>query len=298
MKEKHFCGTIALVGRPNVGKSTLLNAILGEKLCITSRKPQTTRHAILGIHSTENHQSIYVDTPGFHQSKKKMLNRIMNKTALNSLVGVDIIGFVVEATVFKPEDEALLEQIQASSAPCVLIINKMDRLKTQDFILPFIESMQERCDFAAIIPLSAKRKNQAKALAEILQSMLPEGAAIYDKDTYTDRSVKFLCAEILREKIFRLCGEELPYGSSVEIEAYEEGEKIDKIHALIVVDKESHKRMVIGEKGRKLKQIATEARQDMERMLSKKVFLQCFCKVQSGWFDDAKLLTQFGYGKY
>lgn len=298
MKEKHFCGTIALVGRPNVGKSTLLNAILGEKLCITSRKPQTTRHAILGIHSTENHQSIYVDTPGFHQSKKKMLNRIMNKTALNSLVGVDIIGFVVEATVFKPEDEALLEQIKASSAPCVLIINKMDRLKTQDLILPFIESMQDRCDFAAIVPLSAKRNNQAKALAEILQSMLPEGAAIYDKDTYTDRSVKFLCAEILREKIFRLCGEELPYGSSVEIEAYEEGEKIDKIHALIVVDKESHKRMVIGEKGRKLKQIATEARQDMEHMLSKKVFLQCFCKVQSGWFDDAKLLTQFGYGKY
>ncbi|OGV26590.1 MAG: GTPase Era [Legionellales bacterium RIFCSPHIGHO2_12_FULL_37_14] len=298
MENKPHCGTITLVGRPNVGKSTLLNAILGTKLSITSRKPQTTRHAILGIHTVPNYQCIFVDTPGFHLAKKKLLNRLMNKTAINSLIGVDVIGFIIEACIFKPEDVALLELIKAANLPCVLIINKVDLLKDQNLLLPFMQKIQENFAFAALVPISAKKNMQIAALIKVFHSMIPLGEPRYSEDLYTDRSRSFLCAEILREKIFRLCGQELPYGSSVIIESYEESVTLDKIHALIIVDKESHKRMVIGEKGKRLKQIATSARLDMEKLLDKKVFLQCFCKVKSGWLDDAKLLTQFGYGKH
>ncbi len=294
---KNHCGSIALVGRPNVGKSTLLNAIIGEKLCITSRKPQTTRHAILGIHTSESHQSIFVDTPGIHQTEKKLINKLMNKTALRRLFGVDIVGFVVEAMQFEPEDEAILQQIKLANLPCVLVINKIDCLNAQDELLPYIEKVQSLYNFKAIVPVSAQKGTQIKKLLQVFQSILPEGEFTYSAEHFTDKPVRFLCAELLREKIFRLCGQELPYATTVEIEAYEEGPKVDKIHALIIVDKDSHKRMIIGEKGLKLKRIATEARQDMERLIGKKVFLQCFCKVKAGWSDDEQLLNQFGYGK-
>lgn len=295
-KKVSRCGMIALVGRPNVGKSTLLNSILGEKLCITSRKPQTTRHRILGIHTVENVQAIYVDTPGLHKEGKKMMNRLMNQAAITSFHDVDVIGFVVEALKFKPEDEFVLQQIVSAEVPCVLIINKVDLLADKNQLLPFLEKMQALHDFAAMVPVSAKSGEQVQRLEEVIQTFLPIADPIYPPDQLTDRSVRFLCAELIREKIFRLCGQELPYSTTVEIEAYDEGEKLDRICALIIVEKESHKRMIVGEKGQKLKRIASEARVEMEALIGKKVFLQCYCKVKSGWRDEKQLLKQFGYG--
>lgn len=289
------CGMIALVGRPNVGKSTLLNRILGEKLCITSRKPQTTRHAILGIHTVGEVQAIYVDTPGLHQTGKKFMNRLMNQAAMTALQSVDVIGFIVEAPRFGPKDEFVLKRIASIETPCILIINKVDQLSDKNELLPFLQAMQARYPFAAMVPISAKTGEQISALESLIESYLPERDFMYPEDQLTDRSVRFLCAELLREKIFRLCGQELPYTTSVDIERYEEGEKLDRIHALIMVDKESHKKMIVGEKGLKLKRIATEARIEMEQLIGKKVFLQCYCKVKSGWADDKHLLQQMGY---
>lgn len=289
------CGMIALVGRPNVGKSTLLNHILGEKLCITSRKPQTTRHAILGIHTSSEVQAIYVDTPGLHQAGKSIMNRLMNQSAMTALQSVDVIGFMVEALRFGPKDEFVLKRIESTETPCILIINKVDQLVSKNDLLPFLQTMQARYPFVAMLPISAKTGEQISALESVIQSYLPEREFMYPPDQLTDRSVRFLCAELLREKIFRLCGQELPYATTVEIEAYEEGEHLDRIHALIVVDKANHKKMIVGEKGQKLKRIATEARIEMQQLIGKKVFLQCYCKVKSGWSDDERLLKQFGY---
>lgn len=294
MTEKR-CGMIALVGRPNVGKSTLLNRILGEKLCITSRKPQTTRHRILGIHTVGENQSVYVDTPGLHQAGKKYMNRLMNQAAMTTLQGVDIIGFVIEALRFDAEDAFVLQAIVSAEMPCVLIINKVDQV-SQNELLPFLQQMQERHAFVAMVPISAQTGEQVDRLEGVIASLLPVAEFMYPADQLTDRSVRFLCAELLREKIFRLCGQELPYSTTVDIEAYESGEKVDKIHALIIVDKENHKRMIVGDKGQKLKRMATEARIEMERLIGKKVFLQCYCKVKSGWADEKQLLKQFGYG--
>ncbi|MCX7115756.1 MAG: GTPase Era [Gammaproteobacteria bacterium] len=295
MSQKQYCGMITLVGRPNVGKSTLLNTLLGEKVCITSAKPQTTRHAVLGIHTENAHQSIYVDTPGLHQARGRLINRLMNKTTMLCLDGVDVIGMVVEALQYRAEDEYVLQALSASHTPSVLIINKVDKLKNKDELLPFLESMQARYPFEAMIPVSAKTGAQIHQLSSHFQSLLPEQAWHYPADQVTNRSVRFLCAELIREKIFRLCGQELPYSATVEIESYEENERLDRIHALIVVDKENHKRMVIGDQGKKLKRIATEARLEMETLIGKKIFLACYCKVKSGWADSQHLLKQFGY---
>ena len=290
-----YCGYIALVGRPNVGKSTLLNRILEQKLCITSRKPQTTRHSIIGIRTLDEHQFIYVDTPGIHQGSKKTMNRMMNKTAISVLRDVDTIAFLVDGTHWEEEDEYVLELIKKVNAPCFLLVNKVDKIADKSKLLPWLESMSKRHNFAAIIPLSAKTGTQVDVLQEKLQSFLPEGPHLFAEDQFTDRSTRFLCAELVREKIFRLCGQELPYSTTVDVESYKDEGELIRIHILILADKENHKRMIIGDKGRKLKEIASAARVEMETLLGKKVFLQCWCKVKSGWSDDERLLKQLGY---
>lgn len=290
-----YCGYIALIGRPNVGKSTLLNRILQQKLSITSRKPQTTRHSILGIQTEGAHQFVYVDTPGIHQGQKKNLNRMMNRTARSVLRDVDAIVFLIDGTHWKEEDDYVFEMVKKVNVPCFLAINKVDKITEKDCLLPWIEELNKRHNFAAIVPLSAKTGVGVDSLQAQLQGILPEGPHLFGDDQYTDRSVKFMCAELIREKIFRLCGQELPYSTTVDIESFKEEDGLVRIHALILVDKENHKRMIIGDKGAKLKDIATSARLDMERMLQQKVFLQCWCKVKSGWLDDERLLKHLGY---
>ncbi|KTD83016.1 GTPase Era [Legionella waltersii] len=290
-----YCGYIALVGRPNVGKSTLLNQILEQKLSITSRKPQTTRHSILGIRTEGDYQYVYVDTPGIHQNNKKAINRMMNKTALSVLRDVDVVVFVVDGTYWKEEDQYVLEMIQKAKVPCILVINKVDKIAEKEKLLPWIQEMSQRHEFVSIIPLSAKTGQQVDELQNKLLSFLPEGPHLFPDDQFTDRSTKFLCAELIREKIFRSCGQELPYSVNVEIESYKDEGTLIRIHALILVEKDNHKRMIIGDKGQKLKEMATSARIDMEKLLGKKVFLQCWCKVKSGWADDERMLKQLGY---
>lgn len=290
-----YCGYIALVGRPNVGKSTLLNHILQQKLSITSRKPQTTRHSLLGIDTEGDYQFVYVDTPGIHQGSKKMMNRMMNKTAINVLRDVDTILFLVDGTHWTDEDEYVLRLIKDASVPCFLLVNKVDKIKDKAVLLPWIETLSKQHGFTAIIPLSAKTGVNVDTLKQHIQAVLPEGPHLFDEDQLTDRSTRFLCAELLREKIFRLCGQELPYSTTVGIESYKEEDHLIRIHALILVDKENHKRMIIGDKGQKLKDMATQARVEMEALLGKKVFLQCWCKVKSGWSDNEQLLKQLGY---
>lgn len=290
-----YCGYIALVGRPNVGKSTLLNRILQQKLSITSRKPQTTRHSILGIQTSDEYQYVYVDTPGIHQGSKKAMNRLMNKTANSVLRDVDVIAFVVDGTHWEEEDDYVLRLIKQSAVPCILVVNKVDKIADKSQLLPWLEKISQLHDFAAIIPLSAKTGTQVDNLQQQLKSYLPEGPHLFADDQFTDRSTRFLCAELLREKIFRLCGQELPYSTTVDIESYKDEGNLVRIHALILVDKDNHKRIIIGDKGQKLKEMATSARLDMEQLLGKKVFLQCWCKVKSGWADDERLLKQLGY---
>jgi len=290
-----YCGYIALVGRPNVGKSTLLNRILQQKLSITSRKPQTTRHSILGIRTEGDYQFVYVDTPGIHKGSKKVMNRMMNKTATSVLRDVDAIAFLVDGTHWKEEDEYVLSLIKNVDCPCFLVVNKVDKIADKDDLLPWLQEMNARHNFAAIIPVSAKTGMQVDTLQQQLRAVLPENTHLFADDQFTDRSIRFLCAELVREKIFRLCGQELPYSTTVDIEAYQDEGTLVRIHALILVEKDNHKHMVIGNKGSKLKDIATSARVDMEHLLGKKVFLKCWCKVKSGWSDDERLLKQLGY---
>lgn len=293
-----YCGYIALIGRPNVGKSTLLNKILQQKISITSRKPQTTRHSILGLRTDNEYQFVYVDTPGIHQGSKKHLNRIMNKTALHVLNDVDFIVFIVEAKRFLDEDEYILNLIKKTSAPTILVINKVDLIKNKEELLPHIQKLSAMHNFTDVIPLSAKTGQQVEILHDNIKHTLPEGPHLFPDDQSSDRSERFLCAEIIREKIFRLCDQELPYAATVNIELFEETDNLVKINATISVDRDNHKQMIIGEKGLKLKDISTRARLDMEKLLNKKVFLRCWCKVQSGWSDSEKLLKQLGYDEW
>lgn len=291
----NYCGYIALVGRPNVGKSTLLNRILDHKISITSRKPQTTRHSILGLRTDGEHQYIYVDTPGIHQGSKKAMNKMMNKTAVRVLNDVDVIVFVTEGTLWQDEDEYVLSLIQAARIPCIWVLNKIDKIADKATLLPWIEQISQRHPFAAIIPISARKGLQTTELHTAIQPFLPESPHFFPDDQLTDRPLKFLCAEIVREKIFRLCGQELPYSTTVEIESYQDTPQLIRIAALIWVEKESHKRMIIGDKGDKLKEMGTQARIDMEKLSEKKVFLQCWCKVKSGWSDNERILQSLGY---
>ncbi len=287
-------GLVAIVGRPNVGKSTLLNHLVGQKISITSRKAQTTRHRITGILTDEHSQFVFVDTPGFQTRHQSALNRGMNRTVASALRDVNAVLFVIEARHYDERDRQVLKLLPAD-VPAILVINKMDYFSDKSEALPFIEKLSKEHPFAAIVPVSAKQEKKLDTLLEAVRQLLPESEAIYPAEEITDRSERFLAAEILREKIFRFTGEELPYSASVVIEQFREEGKLRRIHAAILVDKEAHKAMLIGRGGAKLKEIATEARHDMEKLFDGKVFLEVFVKVRSGWADDERMLKSLGY---
>jgi GTP-binding protein Era len=288
------CGTIAIVGRPNVGKSTMLNHILGAKLSITSRKAQTTRHRLLGIHTTEDAQYLFVDTPGFQLKHINALNRGMNKTVKQVMSEVDVVLFVVESTRFGDADRKVLD-ILPKNTPVLLVINKADLLDDKNELLPYIQQRGQDFPFTAIVPISAKRNLHLDDLLLAIREHLPEQPAIYGEDELTDRNERFLAAELVREKVFRLLGEELPYSITVEIEKFEQEGALRRIHAAIIVDKEGQKPILIGKGGEKLKQISTEARQDMEKLFGGKVWLETWVKVRGGWADDERALKSLGY---
>ena len=292
--EPYRCGAVALIGRPNVGKSTLLNALLGQKLSITSHKPQTTRQSLRGVLTTETAQFVLIDTPGFQTRHRGALNRAMNRAIRGALEGVDVAALVVEAKRFGAEDRALLKQV-AVGVPLLLVVNKIDTTKAAD-LLPFLKKVAGEAKFEEIVPVSASRGKGLDELLGALRRHLPEQPAIHSEDDLTDSNERFLAAEFLREKLFRLLGEELPYSTGVEIEKFEEQRGLRRIHAAIVVGKEGHKAIIIGSGGSKLKQIATAARLDMETLFGGKVFLQVWVKVRTGWTDDEAALRRMGYG--
>jgi GTP-binding protein Era len=287
-------GFVAIVGRPNVGKSTLLNCLIGQKISIVSSKAQTTRHRVTGILTGEAAQFVFVDTPGFQTHHRNALNRSMNRTVSQVLADVDLVFFVIEADRFGEDDARVLELIPAA-AKVVLVINKIDQMKDKARLLPFIDRVRERREFAEIVPLSAERGTNVEALIAATAPLLPEGAPLYGEDEITDRSERFLAAEFLREKLFRLLGDELPYGVAVEIEKFEVEGRLRRIFAAVIVDKPGHKAIVIGRGGDKLKRISSEARAELERLFDGKVYLEVWVKVKSGWADDERALKSLGY---
>lgn len=295
---KQHCGYAAIIGRPNVGKSTLLNRLLGQKISITSRKPQTTRHRILGIHTQDNCQIVYVDTPGIHDRGNLALHKYMNKTASQVIWDVDVIVFVVEVLRWTEADQMVLDKLKNVSVPVILAVNKVDRVKDKRLLLPYLEEMAAQYNFHSVIPIAGKQGIQIEAFEKKLQSLMPEAPFFYSPDQVTDKTDSFMAAELIREKIFRLCGEELPYSVTVEIEKYKVEERLTSIAALILVDKESHKRMIIGKRGEKLKDIGSQARQDMEKNIGHKVYLQLWVKVKTGWADDERALRSLGYDSF
>lgn len=290
----HRAGFVAIVGRPNVGKSTLLNTLIGQKISITSRKAQTTRHRISGIRTDADTQFVFVDTPGFQRKYVSGLNRALNRTVTETLTDVDLIVFVVETLQFGPADQDVLRLLPPGK-PVILAINKIDHQPDKTRLLPFIQNVAGRFSFAEIVPLSAKQGTQIDAFLAAVRLHLPDGPSLFDRDQITDRNTRFLAAEFIREKIFRLSGEELPYAASVVIEHWEEVANLTRIHAAIVVDRPNHKAIIIGKQGDKLKRIGTDARLDLEKLLETKVFLSLFVKVRSGWADDQAMLKQLGY---
>ena len=294
--QKTYCGFIAIVGRPNVGKSTLLNKILGQKISITSRKAQTTRHRIVGIQTEGAYQAIYVDTPGLHIEEKRAINRLMNRAASSAIGDVDLIIFVVEGTKWTEDDEMVLNKLRAAKAPVVLAINKVDNIKEKDELLPHITELSQKFDFAEILPISAQRGKNVHLLEKIVRQSLREGVHHFPEEYVTDRSQRFMASEIIREKLMRFTGEELPYSVTVEIEQFKVNEKgIFIINGLILVEREGQKKMVIGAQGQKIKTIGMEARADMERLFDNKVHLELWVKVKSGWADDERALRSLGY---
>ena len=295
--EQNHCGLIAIVGRPNVGKSTLLNTLLGQKVSITSRKPQTTRHRILGILTEGHNQAVLVDTPGLHSEEKRAINRLMNRAASSTLAEVETIVFLVEGTHWTSDDEMVLTKIKNSGAPCVLVVNKIDNIQDRDSLLPHLQKLGAMHDFADIVPISASKGENVDAIKKICFNALPEGDFWFPEDYITDRSSRFMASEIVREKLIRFTGDELPYSTTVEIEQFKIDDKgILHINALILVERTTQKRMVIGNKGEKLKVIGQEARRDMENLFERKVFLETWVKVKSGWADDERALRSLGYG--
>ena len=295
MKSADFrCGTIAIVGKPNVGKSTLLNHLVGEKVSITSRKAQTTRHRITGILTVADTQYVFVDTPGFQTKNASALNRLMNRSITQALQDVDVILVVLEAGRISREDRQVFELLPPGR-PAVLALNKIDRLADKKLLLPLLAELQAGHAFSDIVPVSAKSGEQTAALLQALRQHLPQQPAIYTEGEFTDRSERFLAAELVREKLFRQLGDELPYGASTTVEKFETEGKLRRIHVAIIVDKASHKAMVIGKGGEKLKLIGSDARRDMEKLFGGKVFLQIWVKVKHGWADDERTLKNLGF---
>ncbi len=287
-------GFLAIVGRPNVGKSTLLNRLVGQKVSIVSRKAQTTRHRVNGVLTVDNAQYVFVDTPGFQTKHSSAMNRAMNRSVTQALSDVDAVLLVVEAGPLKAEDREVLKLLPAS-APVVLVVNKIDRFADKAQLLPLLGSLAAERDFAAIVPLSAESGSNAPELLKACLPLLPEQPPIFDEDDITDRSERFLASEFIREKLFRLLGEELPYGLAVEIEKFEVEGPVRRIFAAIIVDRDSHKAMVIGKGGLKLKRIASEARVELEKLFDGPVYLEIWVKVKSGWADDERALKSLGF---
>lgn len=288
-------GFVAVIGRPNVGKSTIINEFMGQKLTITSPKPQTTRHRIHAIDTTKGYQIVFVDTPGIHISRKKAINSYMNRAASSSLKDVDVILWLVEAGLWTKEDDRVLEHVSSLDCPVILVINKIDKLKRPDILLPYLQDMTVKYNADEVYPLSAFKKNDVSKLKSMILKYLPVQSMIFDPDFITDRSEKFIVAEFIREKLMRHLSDELPYDLTVEIEKYELDGELQRVSAKIFVDKTSQKNIVIGKNGEMLKRIGTEARKSIEGFLEKKVFLQLWVKVSAGWSDDKKSLSSLGY---
>ena len=290
------CGFIAIVGRPNVGKSTLLNQLLGQKISITSRKPQTTRHRIMGIDTRDNYQAIYVDTPGLHMEEKRAINRLMNRAASSSIGDVELVIFVVEGTRWTDDDEMVLGKLKAGKAPVLLAINKIDNLQDKSILLPHIQMLSQKMNFMDVVPISAEEGKNVDTIASIVHKLLPEADHHFPEEYVTDRSQRFMASEIIREKLMRFLGAELPYSVTVEIEQFVSNDRGGyDIHGLILVEREGQKKMVIGNKGSRIKTIGIEARRDMEQMFDAKVHLELWVKVKSGWADDERALRSLGY---
>ncbi len=292
------CGFIGLIGRPNVGKSTLMNRILGQKVSITSKKPQTTRHRILGIKTSDKSQLIFVDTPGIHKNAKKQINKYMNKTAAGVLADVDVIVFLVEAGKWHDEDQMVLEKIQNIGAPIILVVNKVDLFKEKDDLLPYLEKLHSKFDFKEIIPVSAERGINVPEFEELVTSMLPKSYAFYPEDQITDKTDRFYSAEIVREKLMRTLGQELPYSLTVEIERFKHEDDKLVINAIIWVERDSQKAIIIGKGGQNLKKIGMSSRKDLEKAFGEKVRIELWVKVKSGWSDDARALSSLGYKEF
>ncbi|MBP8227394.1 MAG: GTPase Era [Pararheinheimera sp.] len=297
MTSETFAGLVAIVGRPNVGKSTLLNQLIGQKVSITSRKPQTTRHRIVGIDTQDNYQTVYVDTPGLHIEEKRAINRLMNKAAASTILDVELIIFVVEGTRWTDDDQMVLNRLIAAKKPVLLVVNKVDLYKDKEELLPHLQWLSSQLDFMQIVPLSAEKGTNVQELRALVQKQLPPCEFFFPEEYVTDRSSRFMASEIVREKLMRFLGDELPYAVTVEIERFKWEEKHYHIAALVLVERDTQKQMVIGKKGERIKTIATEARKDMETLFEQPVFLQVWVKVKSGWADDERALRSLGYGE-
>jgi len=289
------CGYVAIVGRPNVGKSTLLNRILGQKISITTRKPQTTRHQILGIKTTDDAQVVYVDTPGMHQGSKKAMNRYMNKAAASVINDVDVVVFVVDGLRWEEDDQAILEKLQHVEAPVILALNKLDKLDDRERLLPHIQAMSKKMEFKEIIPISAVKGENIESLETMVTALLPTSPAFFPEDQVTDKSERFVAAELVREKLMMRLGQEVPYSITVEIEQFKLENKVLHINALIWVERDNQKNIVIGKNGEMLKAVGKQARLEMETMFEKKVFLKLWVKVKDKWADDERALHNLGY---
>ena len=290
----HRCGFVTVVGRPNVGKSTLVNRIVGRKFSITSNRPQTTRHRILGIATNDTSQIIFVDTPGIHTGHARALNRHMNRVASRALIGVDLIVMVVEASGWSLDDDCILERISTESVPAILALNKIDRIKCRESILPVLDDVARRYDFAAVVPICARTGENLNRLSSEVESRIPVGPSEFPEEQFTDRSESFLAAEIVREKVIRRLGQELPHRLAVEVERFVDGKRRTLLNVLVWVERKQHKAIVIGRNGGRLKEAGTEARLEISRLLGRPVHLEIWVKVREGWSDDERALHGLG----